>query len=203
MKKTLSILLSLTMMTGLCACNNKPAEDVSYTITIPGGYDYQKNDTCDEWRSEDYEETQANIAVYDVGFNDYTNDTLPATVDEWIEKEQKDEKGLVVESILFDYKDGDKYEECSTITKYIYSEGSTTYNLAKLADTTENIDVEQSKTDSDKTESDFPETIEMYSARKVIIDKADRSKVIIVSASSDDAADVEVFKEVIASFNWK
>ena len=199
MKKLLSLLVTLTFVLSLCACGGTDVTGANYTISIPEGFEKAETDAGVEWKAKDYEETEYEIHVTDVGIQDYTNDTIPATFEEW--SEDNSEEGTSYDKIFFEYNAGDKYEEYTMVYKATYTEGSLTYSMAKTDYELENIDLDN--IEDNKEVPPFPNEIEICYGKKVLVDKIDRSKVIIAVANSNDLADAAEIQTVLESFNWK
>lgn len=181
---------------------SKIYEGENFTITIPANFQDADKHVANQvlWEAVDYETTKFSINVSEVGANTFVNDTLSKTFDEWVQNEFQEE-GVSCEKILFQYEDGDQYETVTKLAKVTYSEGSSSYELAKTNNEIENINFDEEMSEQEPVE--MPKELVTYTGRKVIIDKADRSKAIVVTVSSDSESDVKDCEEVLASFTWK
>lgn len=137
--------------------------------------------------SKNYKKDGFKISGYGVGHTTYVNDPLKKTYEEW--NTSKEETGVKIEKISYDYKDGEKFEEVSHIVKYEYLKGSSHYDIAELGSYFE---------DDEK----LPDKIVVYEGHKTIVNKADKSQAIELSVTSKTDEHIDTMQKVLNSLNW-
>lgn len=176
------------------------AEGDGYRLLLPKGFTEQKSfdERVKEWHSDDFEETEFEVAAYDVGVSTYELDTVPKTFQEYSEDTvvPKDGTTETEEEIYFDYNNGDDYEEFSVIRKNIYGEGSDRYELEKINKTMKDID-------NGNSDESLPDDVVAYDAKKLIVNQNNRSEAIIIVIHSNENGDTDKMRQILDSFQWK